>query len=254
MLKEALLKRNKGEGLTDEEKVLLQQYDELNQESVSKIALLEKEKELNVQKFQTANDELQEKLKELATISEELTTTKGEKETFMKLLDDEKSSAKIKEELAKLEAEKEIKAKAKAKEEEAKAELSRYEQSIQTLTEQMDRIKKENDIFKFKYEMSNKKQEYPYLEHEIDNILSEVDVKGIELSNQILQFLINSKNHDEEMKKYQANKKKGSSIFEEVSKQVQVKEEKKEEIDPKYARYKGLNIDLMKEYGFISRR
>lgn len=254
MLKEALLKRSKGEELTEEEKALLQQYDELNQETVSKMTLLEQEKELNAQKFATANEELQEKLKELATISEELSTTKGEKETFMKLLDDEKSSAKIKEELAKLEAEKELKAKAKAKEEETKAELSRYEQSIQTLTEQMDKIKKENDIFKFKYEMSKKKQDYPYLENEINNILAEVEVKGIDLSNQILEFLINSKNHDEEMKKYQAIKKKGSSIFEEVSKQVQVKEEKKEEIDPKYAKYKGLNLDLLKQYGFISRR
>lgn len=253
MLKNALLKKSKGEELTEEEKILLEQYDELNQENVSRIALLEKEKELNIQKFATANDELQEKLKELANVSSELETTRSEKETFMKLLDDEKSSAKIKEELAKLEAEKKLKEKAKKKEEETQAELTKYETSLKTLTEEMEKIKKENNIFKFKYDVSRKKIEFPYLEKEIDKILGEVESKGIDLSTQILEFLINSKNHDEEMKKYQANKKKGSSIFEEVSKTVK-KEEKIEEIDPKYAKFKGLNIDLLKEYGFINRR
>lgn len=252
MLKEVLIKRSKGEELTDEEKELLKQYDESVLELNSKLKLLETEKELNTKKLETASEELQKKLKELENVSNELESTKTEKESFMKLLDDEKSSAKIKEELAKLEAEKKLKSEQEIKEKESKEILNRYEQTMKTLQSEMDTIKKQNDMFKFKYDISQKKQQYPYLEKEIDTILNEVEVKGIELSKQILEFLINSKNHDEEMKKYLAIKNAGSDIF--IKEKKEQKSEQEEKIDPKYEKFKGLNIDLLKKYGFVSRR
>lgn len=251
MLKEALLKKERGEELTEEEKALLQQFDELLIETNSKIKLLEEEKELNSKKFETANEELQSKLKELAEISSELETTKSEKASFMKLLEDEKTSVAIKEEMAKLEAERKLKQEQENKEKETKEVISRYETSLKTLQEEMERIKHQNDIMSFKYEVSKKREEYPYLEEEITTILNEVDTKGIELSRNILEFLIKSKNHDEEMKKYLAKKNAGSSIFKTSKTKDKVKEEV---IDPKYSNFKGLNIDLIKEYGFVPRR
>lgn len=253
MLKEVLLKKEKGEDLTEEELNLIKEYEDSLIEINSKLKLLEDEKILNTKKFEATNEELQNTVKELARVSSELETTKSEKESFMKLLDDEKSSTAIKEELAKLETEKKLKLEQENRDKQNRETITRYENSLKTLQEEMNKIKSQNEIMNFKYTLSKKKEEYPYLEKEIQSILEGVDEKGIELSNSILEFLIKSKNHDEEMKKYLAIKQAGSSIFDNKGK-IDNKDIKKEDTDPKYARFKGLNVELMKEYGFVSRR
>lgn len=244
-LKQILEKRLKGEELTDDEKIIVQEYDELSVESNSKIELLEKEKELNIKKFENASSELENKLKEFSEISQRLNSVESEKATIMQLLEDEKSATKIKEEMARMEAEKKAKTE-KEKEEKKKAEaISKYENMVKELQNELSAIKSNNDLFKFKYDMTQNKIKYPYLEKEIDTIINEVEVKGIELSEQIFKFLIESKNHEEELKKFKAKKEAGSSIFKNIGTQ-EVKEERK--LDPRFG---NINMELAKKYRML---
>ena len=250
MLKELLRKRANNEQLTEQELAILKEYDESLVETNSKLKVLEEEKELNKQKYESINESLQNKLAELAEKEKALNEVSDKNNTLLKLLEDEKSSAAVKEELARIETEKKLLKEKEEKEKAAKAKIQTYEENFNKLQAELEQMKQQNALMNFKYEISKKKEEFPYLENEIQAILDNVETKGLDVSRTILEFLISTKNHEEEMKKYIAKKDEGKSILEEKGK---ILKEKEKSVDPKYQKYEGLNIELMKKYRFIGK-
>lgn len=252
MLKDLLKKRANNEELTEQELAILKEYDESLVETNSRLKVLEEEKELNKQKYESTNENLQAKLAELAEKEKALNEIVDKNNTLLQLLEDEKSSAAVKQELARIETEKKLMKEKEEKEKAAKAKIQSYEDNFNKLKAELEQMKQQNALMNFKYDVAKKKEEYPYLEAEIQAILDNVESKGLEMSQSILEFLISTKNHEEEMKKYLAKKKAGKSIFEDEGTTIS-KETKDKPQDPTYAKYDGLNIDLLKKYRFVQR-
>lgn len=234
-LRELLNKRAKGEELTPEELAVLKEYDETIAEVNAQLELEKQAKALAEEKFTSANTELQDKLKELAELSNSVETTKAEKEAIEKLLETQKTTAEVQIERAKIQAEanakKEREAKAKEKleaEEKAKAEMEAYKNRLAEAEKQMA-------ITNFKFQMMTEKANRPYLATEIDLLLSEVEVKGVELSKTLFEYFVKTKNHEEEMANFKKKQEAGTSILGGVTKVITTPEEdvknKKDEED-----------------------
>ncbi|MGL5950563.1 MAG: hypothetical protein ACRCZH_04000, partial [Cetobacterium sp.] len=119
---------------------------------------------------------------------------------------------------AKREREAKIKEKMEA-EEKAKAEMESYKNRLAE-------AEKLASITNFKFQMMTEKMSKPYLTTEIDLLLSEVETKGVEFSKTLFEYLVKTKNHEEEMANLKKKQEAGTSILDGVKKNVEVKEEK----------------------------
>ena len=240
MLLELLEKRNKNEKLTEEELKILAEYDAQVAEQTK--ALNEKLVALETE-VKTANNgktTLEEKIKtlntQLGTTSQQIEKILKEKEELEKKvvetnpvdIEEIKSVIRRSMELKQEEAMKREKLK---QEELVKAKEEELNKKLQQLEEELKKQAEINKFNAFKSELAEEKIKRPYLVSQIEKIIKDLDTVGVQQSRLILNFLIDSVNHEEELEAYIKRQKAGSNIFD--GKQIKTKtNESESSIDP----------------------
>lgn len=244
MLKELLEKRAKGEQLTDEELAILKDYDDSVAVHVSELTALKTEKEAFTTKYTNLEEMVKELTKNLQIRDNDLKKVSDEKKSIEEILKNTETTQKALLEIERQKVEKENKERLEAERlAKEKADQDRLEQ-INSITKAKEDLENKVKLMEFKFEMNSEKVNKPYLSNQIDNIIKEVEARGVDSSKTIYNFLINSMNHDEEMEKYNIKKNQGSSVFDNKDKG---KEEKIENV--------GLNddskvLEFAKKLGF----
>lgn len=247
LLSELLKKRANGEQLTEEELEFLNDYDKTVAVYVSDIEKLKTEKESYATKFDSANQELQDKLKVLTEKEKALQQIEADKQNIEKILANAKSAEEARLAIEKDKAEREKREELKRLELEAQAKLELEAKAKREIEEEQAKLKRELDLMKFEKKVLAEKIKRPYLEKQLDKILVEIPTKELRDSELYFNFLIDMVNHEDEMKKWKEKQEAGTDIF---SKRETKIEDKQPKVDPKYGT---LNVELGKKYGLIGR-
>lgn len=244
MLKELLEKRAKNEDLTEEELNILKDYDDSIAVQMSELKALKTEREANTTKYSNLEETIKELTKNLELRDSDLKKVSDEKKSIEEILKNTETTQKALLEIERQKVEKEnkdrLEAERLAKE---KAEQDRLEQ-INSITKAKEELENKVKLMEFKFRMNTEKMEKPYLANQIDSIIKEVDVRGVDSSETIYSFLINSMNHDEEMEKYNIKKNQGSSIFDNKDKG------KEEKVETNVLNDESKVLDFAKKLGF----
>ena len=240
MLLELLNKRNNKEELTEEELKILAEYDAqvaeqtkvLNEKLVAletevktannnKVSLEEKLKTLDTQ-LGTTNQQIEKILKEKEELEKKIVDTNATD------IEEIKSAIRRSMELKQEEAMKREKLK---QEELIKAKEQELNEKLKQLEEELKKQSEINKLNTFKAELAEEKAKRPYLATQIEKIITDLDTVGAQQSRLILNFLIDSVNHEEELEAYMKRQKAGSNIFD--GKQIKTKTgENEPTIDP----------------------
>lgn len=229
MLLELLEKRKNNEQLTEEELKTLAEYDNLMNETtksyVDKVATLENEVK--------SKSELEKKIEELNSQSkltlEELTKVKSEKEDLEKQVQNAVDIEEVKTNLRKALEEKQALELEREREKQAKKIKEKENELSSKIQELENKLKEQaslNELNGFRQEVMQEKIKRPYLVKQLDKILSELETKGVSQSRMIMNFLLESINHDEELGIFNRKAEAGQSILE--KKEL----ETKQEVDP----------------------
>lgn len=206
MLKTLLDKRAKGEQLTDEELVILKEYDDTVLEIKSELnTKIEEEKN----KFINADTELQNKLK---LIEELENSKKALEETINESKNIEDVKIKLREELEKKKQEELEKEKTRLKEmlDSLKQE---NENKLKEIKEEMEKQKLFNEKLQFKSFINEEILKRPYLEVQLKKLLNDIETSDLQQSKFLYNFLVESVNHDSEMEHYKKRLESGKNIF-----------------------------------------
>ncbi|MGL5971003.1 MAG: hypothetical protein ACRCZL_03215 [Cetobacterium sp.] len=245
---ELLNKRKSGEELTEEELVVLREYDESVAIHITEIEKMKTEKELAESKLETINIELKnrdEKLTEQETL---LKKELEEKESMKKILENTTSTHEARLEMEKQKAEK-IRLDELAKQKaiaEAKKEKEEAERTLHL--KELSEIKEKLAINDFEKRILAERIKRPYLEKQLTKVLLEIPVKGLEKSETALEILFDVYIHDEEMVKWEANKNKSTDIF--GTKEVKLVGEKVEPTVTDDEKHKSKILEFAKKNGF----
>ncbi|MGL5962422.1 MAG: hypothetical protein ACRCZ0_10815 [Cetobacterium sp.] len=221
-----LNKRAKGDELVQEELDFLKEYDESLADVHAQLELEKQAKALAEEKFNSANTELQDKLKALTELSDTFENARIEKEAIEKLLETQKTTAEVQVARTKLQAEAEAKKEAMAKAKERTEADERVKAEMEDYKSKLNETQKQMDITNFKFQMMMEKASRPYLTTEIDILLSEVEVKGVELSKTLFEYFVKARNHEEEMSNFKKKQEAGTSILDGLKANIEIKEEK----------------------------
>ncbi|MGL6101484.1 MAG: hypothetical protein ACRC0G_17940 [Fusobacteriaceae bacterium] len=245
---ELLNKRKIGEELTEEELIVLREYDESVAIHITEIERMKTEKELAESKLETVNIELKnrdEKLTEQETL---LKKELEEKESMKKILENTTSTHEARLEMEKQKAEKirldelgRQKAIAEAKKEKEEAERNLH-------LKELSEIKEKLAINDFEKRILAERIKRPYLEKQLTKVLLEIPVKGLDKSEMALEILFDVYIHDEEMVKWEANKNKSTDIF--GTKEVKLVGEKVEPTITDDEKHKAKILEFAKKNGF----
>lgn len=243
-LKELLIKRGKNEDLSEEELNILKEYDESIQIYTSKIEQLEAEKTMAETKFSNADKEYQNALTQLSEKQSLIDKLENDKKDIQSVLDSTKSTQDAKMEMARIQAEKEKAEQLRKAEEERQQALAREQQERENLVNELKDVKSKYAKLQFTSEVQTKIATKPYIATQLKNLLAEIETEDLEKCVLKLSMLESIFNHEEEMQKYEASKKAGSSIFEKKEQQVV---EQPNPVDSKsdlldFARRKGFKI------------
>lgn len=206
MLKTLLDKRAKGEQLTDEELVILKEYDDTVLEIKSELnTKIEEEKN----KFINADIELQNKLK---LIEELENSKKALEETINESKNIEDVKIKLREELEKKKQEELEKEKTRLKEmlDSLKQE---NENKLKEIKEEMEKQKLFNEKLQFKSFINEEILKRPYLEVQLKKLLNDIETSDLQQSKFLYNFLVESVNHEAEMEQYKKRLESGKNIF-----------------------------------------
>lgn len=219
-MKEILEKIAKGEALTEAE---IKQLEKFNADMLEKQAELDRvkaEKEDFSQKLANANTELQIKLTELSDKEAKLTEIETKKKEIEELIKEANTKADLDAKMAenKKRAEELLLEKQKQdaiKEAELKAQklIEEKEKETKAFKEQVKKLEEEQSKIKFQNLIMSEKVKRPYLENGLNKILDELEVKGVESSKIVFDFLVESVDHDAEMAKFKMSQSAGSSVF-----------------------------------------
>lgn len=213
MLKLLLEKRNKGEQLTEEELAILKEYDE-NMASLK--AEMQSELDKEKAKFSNADNELQAKLK----LIEELENNKKSLEESKKQLEEMvNKSENIEDVKIKLRQELE-----KKKQDELEKEKQRVQEMLESikkdnenrlkeLKEEMEKQKLQSEKIQFKAFIREEIVKRPYLESQLNKLLTDIEDGDLNQSKFIYNFLVDGVNHDNEMEQFNKRKEAGKNIF-----------------------------------------
>lgn len=226
MLLELLEKRKNNEQLTEEELKTLSEYDNLISETtksyIDKVNTLEGEVKVK--------SELEKKIEDLNSKSkltlEELEKIKAEKENLEEQVKNAVDIEEVKTNLRKALEEKQALELEREREKQAqkiKEKENELSSKIQELEKQLKEQANINELNNFKQELMQEKINRPYLVKQLDKILNELQVKGVSQSRMILNFLLESINHDEEIEQYNRKLESGKSILE--KKEIETKKE-----------------------------
>jgi chromosome segregation ATPase len=210
---ELLNKRKNGEDLTEEELAILKEYDDSVAVHLSEIERIKTEKELAESKLSTVDTELKEKSKQLSEKEEALKRELDEKETMKKILENTNSTHEAKLEMERQKADKERKDELAREKAKADALREKEEEERKAQLKELADIKEQLAINSFEKKVLSEKTRRPYLEKQLDRVLTEIQVKGLEKSQMALEVMLELYNHDEEMAKWEANKQKSTDIF-----------------------------------------
>lgn len=213
MLSELLRKRQNNEDLTESELEILKQYDDSLAVYLSELERVKAEKEVAEKELSKIDSELKEKTTVLTQKEELLQKELEEKESIKKILENTTSTqeARLKIEKTKLEQQQqeELKRIAKLKEEAEK----KIEADNLALQQELERARNELAKGRFEKKIYAEKAKRPYLDKQLDVILSDIEIKKVEELELALSYLLKVYNHDEEMIKWNTRQKAGSSIF-----------------------------------------
>lgn len=251
MIQELLDKKGKGEELTEEEQKTLGEFDSIVNEYTLKL----NEEITSLKKSLESNKGLEEEiqiLKEKYNLSDEETKrVKKEKEELEKKIQEESVNIEdLRETLRKNAEEQKNKALQRQKEEQElmfNKQKEELEKRLKKLENELKEQSELNKISAFKQEIMKEKERRPYLHNELDKILNEVDINGLEKAKIVLNFLFESKDHDIEMDNYLKRKSAGTSIFKKEGEEEKNPEKKK---NPLHEKYGDLNVELIKKYRF----
>lgn len=220
-IQEILNKQLKGEELTAEEQELLKAFEEaVNKTSEDKTKKLAEElnslKSIAEQK--TELEKTIEDLKNKYNLSNnEAEKIRKEKEGLEKQIQEETTNIEdLRASLRKIadeQKEKELKAQREEQEKKLQAQREEMENRIKQMEEQLKAQVKLNEVNQFKQEVMSEKAKRPYLDSELDKILTEIEVNGLDKSKMIFNFLLEMKNHEQEMDLYKKKQEAGSSIL-----------------------------------------
>lgn len=247
LLSELLNKRAKGEQLTEEELAFLSDYDKNIAVYLSDIEKLKTEKESYATKFDNANQELQDKLKVLTDKEKALEQAEMEKQNIEKILANAKSAEEARIAIEKDRADKEKREEVKRLELEAQAKLELEAKAKKEMEAELERLKNEKALMQFEKKVLAEKIKRPYLEKQLDKILTDIPTKELRDSEIYFNILIDMVNHEDEMRRWNEKQEAGTDIFSKKETKIDNKQPK---VDPKYGT---LNIDLGKKYGLIGR-
>lgn len=231
MLKDLLEKKARGEELTEPELALIAEYEE----QLNKISSTFTSKIEELQGKVNEKDEIEKKLAELQELNasklQELDSLKNEKEELEKKIQESGNIEEIKSAVRKametkqqLELERERnkqKELIKQKEDEATQRIKALEDKLVAY----EKLRKESDL---KQELVEEKMKRPYLVKQLDKLIGEIEIKGVDQSRMILNFLLEGINHDEEVDKYNKAQSAGTSILTNVKTNVKAEEPKDE--------------------------
>ncbi len=230
MLLEALKKRQEGEELTEVELALLAEYDEQVAKETEKEKQIAKSLEEKVNQQSELEKTIEELKEKYNMSSSEAEKIKKEKEELEKKINEDTANIEdVRATLRKIADEQKEKALQQQKEEQEK-QLAEQKKELQTRIEQMEEQLKQqlkiNELNSFRQEVFAEKTKRPYLVAELDKILAEIEVNGIEKSKIIFNFLLESKNHEQEMETFKRKQEAGTNIFDEKKIKTEVKDTK----------------------------
>lgn len=251
-LKEILEKKAKGEELTPEEQALLDEFNKIQEQNTLRLEKLENEKKaLELQKS-NSEETLQETLKKAEEKEKALEDLKKERTNLEDMIKNSKDNETAKIALAKAQMEKDKQEEIKriqAEKDKEKEVLRQAEEVRQAEKAEIERKTKELEekIAKLEFEQVIKSEmnKRPYFKNQLENISKNLDTKGIEKSKDILDFLIESVNHEEEIKKFNASLVKGKNVFVEDGLDKKIVEKTPDDSESKeleFARKMGYNI------------
>lgn len=235
MLKDLLEKKAKGEELTEQELALIAEYEE----QLGKISSNFTSKIEELQGKVNEKEEIEKKLAELQELNtsklQELDSLKVEKEELEKKIQESGNIEEIKSAVRKametkqqLELERERnkqKELIKQKENEATERIKALEEKLSSY----EKLRKESDL---KQELVEEKMKRPYLIKQLDKLITEIEVKGVDQTRMILNFILEGINHEEELDKYTKAQSAGTSILSVLPPNVKSgKEEPKDEFE-----------------------
>lgn len=251
-LKEILEKQKKGEELTPEEQILLDDFNKIQEQSALELEKLQNEKKALELEKSNSEETLQETLRKAEEKEKALEELRKERANLEDMIKNSKDNETAKialakaqmdkskaEEIRRIQAEKEKEQKIlKQKEEAREAERKAIEQKTKELEEMVAKLQ-------FEQVIKNEMNKRPYFKNQLENISKNLDTKGIEKSKDILDFLIESVNHEEEIKKFNASLVKGKNVFVEDGLDKKIVDKKPEEMESKeleFAKSMGYNI------------
>lgn len=225
MLAELLAKRERQEQLTEDEIAILSEYDKRVEEATKAL----QEKYSNLENEVKGKSDLEKRIEELNSKSkdtqEELERIRKEKEELEKQVQEAGNIEDIRASLRKALEDKQALELEREKEKQArilKEKEDTLNSKILELEKQLQEQSKQNEISNFKQELMQEKSKRPYLINQLDKIFNEIETKGVQQSKMILNFLLESINHDEEMESFNRKSSAGTSILE--KKEVKVNE------------------------------
>lgn len=228
MLLELLEKRARNEELTEEELKILAEYDaqleNTTKELKEKVDLLANEKETIVGNKTELEKKIEELNSKLSNSNTEIEKIVKEKEELEKKIVETADIEEVKTAIRKsMEAKQEeaIKREKIKQEELLKQKENELNKKLKELEEELKKQSELNKLNAFKSEVMEEKAKRPYLADKLDKILNDLEITGVQQSRVILNFLIESVNHDEEIEKYNKKIKAGSNIFND--KEIQTK-------------------------------
>lgn len=229
MLIELLEKRkNDPSSLTEDELKLLSEYDTNIKLYEDKINLLNTEKEQGNNLTKKTQDELAEMLAKYNASEETLKKLEQEKTELQKIIDDAPNVEELRIKIREAEEAKRkeiLDAELKKKDEEIKEKEKLHNDAIEELRKSIKLQEERFHVMEFKAMVSQNIVSRPYLADKLNKLIADIDTVGLEKSQTIYNFLLDSVNHDIEMEKYKSQQSAGSNIFDKQNLQQKEKED-----------------------------
>lgn len=227
---ELLNKRKNNEDLTEEELAFLKDYDDSVAVHLSAIEKYKTEAESLKVKVVNMDTEIQDKTRILSEKETAIASLSTKVEDVNKVLENTKTTSEAKAEIERMKIEK---AKADAlkiaEAEKARVKLEAEEANKKVL-EELESMRNQLAISAFKEKIMLEKAKRPYASTQLERILTEIPVKGLEKSELMFEAVLDIyADHEKELTKYEASKTAGSDIFtktQTVVVETQAKEDK----------------------------